>query len=209
MRRAPLPSALALALAACGSSGGDPEPLYGGFTPAGTAAVIFAPTTCSVPFVGPTAASGLALVLTSFPDACGFVTSIQLCGSKGSATLLIAAAVGGTPGAASAPAFAPGTYSYLADPPTGSFKAAIASAAQTTATCGAVDGTAVSMNGGQIAVSTVAADRVTGNLDLRFADGSALRQPFDAAVCPVSIDLCQLIGSSPCRAGFPPWQCVP
>lgn len=213
MRRVPLPPALFLALGlsstACGSSANEPPPLYGGFAPAGTAAVVFAPTTCSVPFVGSTADSRMALVLTSFPDACGFVTSIDLCGSTANATPLIAAAVRGTPGASSAPAFGPGTSSYLADPPTGPFQAAIASAAQTTTACAAVSGTRLSMDGGQIAVSAVTAGRVTGTFDLRFADGSVHRQPFDAAVCPVSVDLCQLIGSSPCIAGIPPWQCLP
>jgi hypothetical protein len=208
----PLALALGVALAACGSSESDPPALYGDFAPAGSAAVIFAPTTCSIPFVGSTAASGLAIALTSLADTCGFLTTTHLCGSKANATLFLAAAISGTPGATSAPPFGPGTYPYLASPPTGAFQAAIASAAQTTATCSAVSGTSLSMTGGQITVTAVGAGSVTGTFDIRFADGSAYRKPFDVPLCPVTVDLCQLVGSGSerCVAGITPtWQCVP
>jgi len=209
MRRVLLPLAFA-SLAACGSAE-KAAPLFGGFTPASSAAVIFAPTTCDIPFVGPTALSGLAILQGSFPDACAFITATDLCGSKASATLWVSAAVAGTVGAASAPAFGPGTYPFLANPPTGAFQAAIGTAVQTTASCGAASGSPTSMNGGQIVVASVGATRVTGSFDVRFANGSDLRQPFDVAVCPVTSDLCRFLGASasPCRAGTPPWQCVP
>lgn len=201
---------LPVLLLACGSEKGGSLPgLFGDFTPADGAAVLFAPTTCSVPFVGTTSASGLAIALTSFSGTCDFVTATDLCGSKGSATLLLALAVAGDAGGGTVGALAPGTYPFLPNPPTGTFRAAIASAARTTATCGAQSGSPVAMNGGSITVATVTATRVTGSLDLRFADGTAYQHPFDLALCPVTADLCRQIGSPRCTATVPPWTCVP
>jgi len=210
MKRLAIASLPALFLA-CGSSekGGPPPGLFGGFTPTDGTAVVFAPTTCSVPFVGTTSASGLAIAFTSFPSTCDFVTATNLCGSKGSATLLLALAVAGDAGGGTVGALAPGTYPFLATPPTGTFRAAIASAARTTATCGAQPGSPIAMNGGSITVATVTATRVTGSLDLRFADGTAYQRPFDLAVCPLTVDLCSQIGASKCTATIPPWTCVP
>ena len=201
-------ASLPVLLLACGSSEkGAPLPgLFGDFTPVDGAAVLLAPTTCSVPFVGTTSASGLAIALTSFSGTCDFVTATNLCGSKGSATLLLALAVAGDAGGGTVGALAPGTYPFLADPPTGAFHAALASAARTTATCG---GSRVAMNGGSITVATVSTTRVTGSLDLHFADGTAYQHPFDLAVCPLTVDLCSQIGSPKCTATIPPWTCVP
>lgn len=208
MRRTLLLPVLAM-LSSCGSSGGEATTLLGGFTPLDGTAVLLAPTTCSIPFVGTTSASGLAIELTSFPGACDFVAATGMCGSKASATLLAALAVRGVVGGGTAAPFGPGTYPYLRNPPTGSFLACTAGAARTDATCGATADLSASQSGGRIVVTTVTATRVTGSLDLEFDDGTVYRQPFDVALCPATVDLCSLVGSGGCVAGFPPWECVP
>jgi hypothetical protein len=207
MRRAAIVLQLAV-LVACGSSDKSP-PLFGGFTPQDGAAVILAPTTCSILSVGSTSAAALAIGFTSFGGACNFATTTLLCGSRANSTLLLALAIGGRVGGGTVGALGPGTYPYLANPPTGSFVAATASAARTDASCNALPGSPLGMTGGSIVVSSVTATRVAGSLDLQFKDGTAYQQPFDLAICPVTVDLCSLVGSLGCVPGIPPWVCIP
>lgn len=201
---------LLVLFAACGSSS-PPPPLFGGFAPAGGTAVIIGPTTCNISPLGPTSASAMALVLTDFADACGFVTDTSLCGSKQDATLLVALAVSGRFDGGTATPFGPGTYPFLADPPSGPFTTSIASAVRTEATsCGPLPNSSTSMTSGQVVVTAVTATRVTGTLDLRFRDGSAYQQPFDVARCDVPVNLCSFVGSTNrCFAGISPWTCQP
>jgi hypothetical protein len=208
MKRVLVVAVLAL-LAACGSSSHAEPQLFGGFTPVDGTAVIFDPTTCDIPFVGTTSASALAMEFTSFAGTCDFVTTTNLCGSKANSTFLAALAIGGVVGSGTAAPFAPGTYPFLSTPPTGAFQACTASAARTDASCSAGAGASPDMAGGRIVVTTVTATRVTGSLDLRFDDGSTYQRPFDLALCPVTADLCSLVGSSRCVAGFSPWVCLP
>jgi len=71
---------LVICLAACGS--GNSPPLFGGFAPANGAAVILAPATCNnIPFVGPTAISGILVELTGGADACNVLTQAKQCGT--------------------------------------------------------------------------------------------------------------------------------
>jgi hypothetical protein len=61
----------------------------------------------------------------------------------------------------------------------------------------------------KVAEQGAPATRAAGSLDLRFKDGTAYQQPFDLAICPVTVDLCGLVGSLECVPGFPPWVCIP
>lgn len=200
--------ALALALAvlsSCGSSS-DRPPLFGGFTPADATAVVFPATTCDIPIVGVTSISGLAILEGSFDGACEFITASRFCDRKADATLVLSVAVRGVTGGGTAPALGPGTYPYLAAPPTSAtFAAAIASAAKTDDACSALPGTATSMDAGQIVVSSITADRATGSLDLRFDDGSSRGGSFDLPLCPPPADLCALLTGAGCgvRACLP------
>ena len=122
------PAILVLSLAACGS---NPGPLFGGFTPANGAAVILAPATCNnIPFVGPTAISGILLELATGADACNVLTQAKQCGTGSGSTTLLAGALSGVVGGTTVAPAGPGTYSWLANPPTGAFKASTTSAAQ-------------------------------------------------------------------------------
>lgn len=191
-------------LPACG--GGSGGPLYGGFAPVGGTAMVFPTTTCDVPFVGTTSMSAVAITLADFPDVCAFRTDTALCGSRAGTTFLTALAVDGVVGG-TAPTFGPGTFTYLSDPPTGAFRAAIASAVQTTATCGEAGGSGTNMRGGRIVVEAVSDTNVTGRLELAFDDGSSYSQPFDLARCAPPTDLC-IYFDGRCMAGFSPWQCL-
>jgi hypothetical protein len=184
---------LVLLPAACGS--GD-SPLFAGFTPTSGAAVILAPATCDIAFVGPTAISGIFIELSSGSDACNVLTQAKQCGTGAGSTTLVAGAFSGVPGASSVAPAGPGTYPWLADPPGGAFKASLSSAAQADAVCASASGSPPQMSGGSIAVSTVTASNVTGSMDLHFNNGQAYAHPFDVTVCPVSIDVCSFFG--PC-----------
>jgi hypothetical protein len=180
---------LAVWLAACGS----PPPLFGGFTPSSGAAVILAPSTCSnIAFLGPTAISGILLELSAGSDACNVLTQAKQCGTGASSTTLLAGAFSGNVGASSVAPAGPGTYSWLANPPSGAFNASIGSAAQVDAACTSSSGSPTQMSGGSIVVSAVTASNVSGSMDARFDNGQAYTQPFNVSVCPVSIDVCSL-----------------
>lgn len=190
MNRAAL--VLVVSLAGCG---GGADPLFGGFTPSSGAAVILSAANCNIAFVGSTALSGILLEFSSRADACNILTQAKQCGTGANSTAILAGAFSGIPGASTvAPADA-GTYPWLANPPSGAFKASIGSAAQVGATCTSA-GSPPSMSGGSIAITAVTASNVTGSLDVRFDNGQAYKASFDVAVCPVSIDTCSLFG--PC-----------
>ena len=191
MNRAAL--ALIVSLAACGSGN---DPLFGGFTPTSGAAVILAPGNCNIAFVGQTALSGILVELTSRADACAVLTQAKQCGTGASSTAILAGAFSGIPGASTVAPADPGTYPWLANPPTSSFKTSIASAAKVDATCTAPSGSLVQMSGGGITISAISASKVTGSMDLRFDNGQGYKGSFDVAVCPVSIDICSVFG--PC-----------
>lgn len=188
-------------LAACGSSD-DPPPLFGGFAPTSGAAAILAPATCPVPFVGTTSVSGVFLELTSRADACDVLTAASQCGGGASSTTVLVAAVSGVVGGGGVAPAGPGAYPFLANPPTGAFKASIAEAAQLDATCAAPSG-AQDMNGGGVTLTAVTASNVAGSTGLYFENGQVFKHTFDVAVCPVSIDTCSLF--APC----PGFTCVP
>jgi hypothetical protein len=187
MRR--VPGILFIVLAACGST----PPLFGGFTPSNGAAVILATATCNnIAFLGPTAISGILIELSSGSDACNVLTQAKQCGTGAGSTTLLAGAFSGNVGGSTVDATGPGTYPWLANPPSGAFKASITSAAQVDAVCTSASGSPTQMSGGNIAVSTVTASNVSGSMDLHFENGQAYTHPFDVAVCPVSIDVCSV-----------------
>jgi hypothetical protein len=189
MKRA---SAIVVALlAACGS--GNPAPLFGGFTPASSAAVILAPATCSnIAFLGPTALSGILIELASGADACNVLTQAKQCGTGSGSTALLGGAFSGIVGGSTVDAAGPANYPWLANPPTGAFKTSSTSAAQVDATCTATSGSVARMTGGSITISSVTASSVSGSMDVQFDNGQGYKAPFDAAICPVSIDICSL-----------------
>ena len=178
------------------------DPLFGGFTPANGAAVILAPKTCTnIPFLGSTAISGILLELTSGADACNVLTQAKQCGTGASSSTLLAGALSGVVGGSTVAPADPGSYPWLANPPTGSFKTSTTTAAQVDATCTSAAGSPAHMTGGSIAVATVTSSAVTGSMDLHFDNDQVYAQAFDVAVCPVSIDTCSIFdfcGSHTC-----------
>jgi len=200
MRRAP--ALLFISLAACGS--GNSAPLFGGFTPSSGAAVILAPANCNIAFLGPTAMSGILIDLTSGADACNVLTKAGQCGTGSGSTTLLAGAFSGVPGGTTVAPAGPGTYPWLANPPSGAFNASTTAAAQVDAMCTAAAGSPTNMSGGSIVISTVTASRVSGSMDVHFDNGQAYTHAFDVAVCPISIDACSLFGPCLSRTCVPP-----
>ena len=165
-----VPAILFISLVACGS----PPPLFGDFTPTNGAAVILAPATCSnIAFLGPTAMSGILIELSSGSDACNVLTQAKQCGTGAGSTTPLAGAFSGDVGRSSVAPAAPGTYPWLANPPSGKFNASISSAAQVDAVCTSASGSPTQMSSGSITVSTVTASNVTGSMDVRFDNGQA------------------------------------
>jgi hypothetical protein len=194
---------LLVSLAACGS--GDSMPLFGGFTPATGAAVILAPSNCTnIAALGPTALSGILFELVSGGgDACNILTKAKQCGAGSGSTTVLAGALSGVVGGSTVAPVGPGTYSFLANPPTGAFKASISSAAQVDANCTAT-GNLPQQLGGSITISSVSASRVTGAMDVHFDNGQVYAAPFDLALCPVSIDVCSLFSFCGTHTCVPP-----
>ncbi len=189
---------LFVSLVACGSGGSGPA-LFGGFSPTSGAAVILAPATCNnIPFVGSTAVSGILVELTSGADACNVLTQAKQCGTGSGSRTLLAVALSGVVGGSTVGPAGPGTYPWLASPPSGAFSTSIGRAAQVDALCTSLAGSPTDVSGGSIAVSTVTASAVTGSMDLRFEDGQTYQGPFDVPVCPVTIDICSLF--DPCMS---------
>jgi hypothetical protein len=186
-----------LLLAGCGSeSDAPPPPLFGGFAPQDQTAVIFAPATCEIPFVGTTSVAAVAVAFTDFAGACDVLVQTQLCGTRASSTAVIGVAVSGLVGGGDIGPAGPGSYPFLPNPPTGAFRAIAASAARVDAACDPITGGAPDLAGGQIVLASVSDTAVTGSVDLRFDDGSAFQQAIDASVCALSVDACAFF--SPC-----------
>src|SRR6266853_3523098 len=101
------PAIFFILFAACGS--GNSPPLFGGFTPTSGAAVILAPATCSnIPFVGPTAISGILVELASGANACNVLTQAKQCGSGSGSSTLLAGALSCVVGGSTVPPAGPG-----------------------------------------------------------------------------------------------------
>jgi hypothetical protein len=165
---------LVISVAGCGS--GDSPRLFGGFTPANGAAVILAPATCNnIPFVGPTAISGILVELASGADACNVLTQAKQCGTGAGSTTLLAGALSGIVGGSTVAPAGPGTYPWLANPPTGTFTASTTTAAQVDAVCTSVPGSPAHMSSGSIAISTVTASIVSGSMDVHFDNGQVYK----------------------------------
>ncbi len=206
MKRALAVLSLSLA-AACGSEEKPPPPLFGGFAPQEGAAVIFAPAVCTVPFVGTVSVSAIGLGFGSYAGLCDVVTQTRLCGAKAGSTTVLAVAIKGEPGDGGVAAAGPGTYPYLASPPTSTFLASTGEAAQVgpAPTCTPLAGSPLDMSGGSITIATVDGTHVTGSVNMTFGNGSVFQQSFDAAVCNVAppLDLCDRL--LPCTT----FVCVP
>src|SRR5467141_2752951 len=197
------PAIFFILFAACGS--GNSPPLFGSFTPTSGAAVILAPATCSnIAALGPTAISGIFIELASGANACNVLTQAKQFGAGSGSTTLLAAALSGVVGGSSVPPAGPGTYPWLPNPPTGTFKASTTAAAQLDADCVATAGSRTNMSAGSISISTVTASTVSGSMDGHFENGQAYTHPFDLALCPVSIDICSLFDLCGTHACVPP-----
>jgi hypothetical protein len=181
-------------LAGCGSSDSPPSEVFGGFTPQDGTAVIFAPAVCNIPFVGTTAVAGVGVGFTDYAGACDVLSRTQLCGTRESSATVIGVALSGQVGGGAIGPAGPGTYPFLANPPTGAFLASAGDAAEVGVACGVV--TELDMSGGRIVLTAVSDTAVAGSLDLRFDDGSVFQHSFDVAVCPLTLDICDLFG--PC-----------
>jgi hypothetical protein len=177
-----------LLFSGCGSSG---DPVFGGFTPTGGSAVIFDSAVCDIGFVGPSAVSGIVLDFTSYPDSCEVINETSLCGNKASATRVLAFVLSGEVGAASTDPAGPGNYSFQSEPPSGSFKASIAQAVQSDATCEPLsDDSNLAMTGGSINITSVTATTVSGSTSINFEQGNAFEHTFDLTLCETTLDMC-------------------
>lgn len=183
-----------VSLGACGGDDVSGPEIFGGFTPLDGAAVIMTPNSCDIPFVGVSGVSAIAIVLGDYPDMCGVLQQTNLCGTKASAKSLLGVAINGKVGNDAVGPAGPGTYKWLSNPPTGSFKGAAGDAVDMDANCDQRDNKGIDMDRGSITIDSVTADRVTGTMNLGFDNGEVYTQPFDVAICPIEKDVCDLFG---------------
>ncbi len=178
-------------VAVFGGCGSSSSPLFDGFVPTGGSATILASTNCDIDPVGDTAVAGIIIDLTDFAESCEVINATQLCGNKADSTRVLGFVLSGEVGAADTDPVGAGTYRFLANPPSGKFKAAAGTAAQVDSLCEPQPGTkVVGMSGGSITISSVSDTRVTGTASMRFDNGQAFDQPFDVDVCQATLDLC-------------------
>jgi len=202
-------SALALSLAAACSGGDSSSPLFGGFTVQDGTAVVFAPVVCDIPFVGTASIAGVGLYFANYssPTVCEVLTATAVtgyCGTRESSSAVLAIAVQGELGADGIAGATPGTFTSMANPPTGPFRAATGTGGQVGPACAEVSGGHADMTGGSITLTSIASDRVAGSVNLEFEGNQTFSQSFDVATCPVSIDLCWRL-TMPCFE----YTCVP
>jgi hypothetical protein len=152
---------------------------------------------------------GMKVDFTSYAEACGDYASASctLHESAEGVTVIFARL---DPFGAE-PALLPGVYTVQASPTTvvpdgvGLLTVAYAEALGTDATCGGTP--SASVLGGTLTLESVGAT-VKGSVDVAFQDGSSIRGPFEASLCPgVVVDICELAESqSFCSL---PATCVP
>jgi hypothetical protein len=191
MRPIVLALSMSLVLAGCSSSD-EPSPLFGGFAVRDTAAVIMTPGTCSMGGVTASAAA-VAVVFTSHAAGCEVLQQTELCGMVASSEAVVAVAIQGDPdGAVSS--VAPGTYRFMANPPTGPFRVVSADADQVGAypACTPTADSGLDFTDGTMWLTTVSTGQVKGSVELRF-ENQAFQHAFDVAACPVTIDLCHMM----------------
>lgn len=196
-------AALTFLLVAACDSGSDPAPappVFGGFEPVDQGAIVFAPTTCDLPGLGAASISGVAVLFTDYVGVCDVLSRVPHCGTRESSATVIGVAVSGVPGTGGVGAVGPGTYTVLDRAPTGAFLAATGDAGKVGPECAAVEGGAgLDVSAGQVVLASVG-ESITGSINLRFDDGTGFERAVDAAVCPVTFDLCELF--QPCWDGY-------
>ncbi len=202
-------------LIACGSSSSGSAapppstPLSGtvggrAFTPVSVQALTVGSgsSPCALPGVGSLGVRAVALEITSYAGACGDLSSsqCQLHRTSQKVTILVAKANPVPPQAE--PTLTPGTYTVsssitAATPePSGLLDVAYAEAAAPDPSC---LGTAhPSIAGGTVRLDQVSGP-ITGNVALRFDDGSSLSGDFSAPLCGGTPDVCSLaLGGALC-----------
>jgi hypothetical protein len=152
----------------------------------GAVAVAPAAETCDV--AGrPLTVTALGILFSPSADGAFLADPANLCRQRANETTvnLVLWATG-----AGAPAtFAPGTYAVHQDAAGGvaAFQVHLDGA------CGPTLPNVLAQ-GGTLTLSSVTAGRVTGSIDVAFADGRTLTSPFDAAIVPAAVTACQMFG---------------
>ncbi|WP_242345121.1 hypothetical protein [Anaeromyxobacter terrae] len=199
-------------LGACGGSDSkksEPARVKGtvlgqAFDPVDGTALVLSPETCIFQNVLQASATAILVGFGTFENMCQVAQQTKACGGKANGTtvnliVLNASAVG------TATAVQPGTYPVTTAQPdvTKPFTVATAFIAKTDATC-ADSASAVEATAGTITIDKAGADRVTGNANITFSDGSSVSGAFDVPVCAFSTDVCTGLG-----AGCKTPTCVP
>jgi len=203
--------------AACGggssSDGGGPTPVTGTiagatFAPADVKALVIQnpadagnpphSTTCSAN--GLTfAATGLALELTSYANACGDFASDTCAFHKSAVTVTVLLALLDAAPPYDAPAIAPGSYA-IGSTPAGTVGQGYIGYAQATVidpTCNGGNPTPLKSQSGTLRIDSVTASSIGGHLSVTFQNGAGtLAGDFTAPRCTESPNICTLVGNA-------------
>jgi hypothetical protein len=171
----------AAALACTSPNDGQPPALAA----KGAVAVAAPAETCD--FAGtPVPVTALGMVFSPSADATSLAAN--LCTQRPNETTvgLVLWATG-----AGAPAtFAPGTYTVQQDATGGLSVFQV----RLDAGCAVVPPNVPALTGSTLTLGSVTAGRITGSINLAFADGRALAGAFDAPVVPAAVTACQMFG---------------
>ncbi len=210
-----LVSALAAACGGGSSKSGGTTPVSGTisgatFTPADVKALAVqtaGATTCTVTAGGggslTFAASGLAIELTSYPNACGDFASATCAFHKNAVTVTVLLAMLDTLPPYAAPAIPAGSYPINASTttinPDGSV--VFAQATPTNDTCGGGNPTQLKSQSGTLRIDSITASEVTGHLAVTLQGGAGtLSGDFTAPLCGASVDVCTLVTNATAAA---------
>ena len=207
-----LVSALAAACGGGSSKSGGTTPVSGTisgatFTPADVKALAVqtaGSTTCTVTAGGggslTFAASGLAIELTSYANACGDFASATCAFHKSAVTVTVLLAMLDTLPPYAAPTIPAGSYPINASTttinPDGSV--VFAQATPTDTTCGGGNPTQLKSQSGTLRIDSVTGP-ITGHVSVSFVNSStqaaagSLEGDFSAPLCSASVDVCTLV----------------
>jgi hypothetical protein len=184
----------AVAVAACTSPADTQAPAVGA---KGAVAVVAAPASCA--FGTPTTVAALGILISPSADSASLSDPANLCRQRANETT--ARLVLWSAGPSASVPFGPGTFA-VTQSAAGGFSAFLV---RLDGGCAVVQPNVLATPSSTLTLTSVAADRITGRVDLVFADGRTLAGAFDAPVVASTVSPCDMFLA---EGGVPAMGCT-